>query len=76
MKKDLRVKGTLGEDGFEPTHWYATKKVCNHKNNLGKSLSTGWNRFLTEVKCTPACPSPNADGYWDCISGVCIFFPI
>jgi len=75
MKKDLRVKGVLGEDGFEPTHFWLTKKVAKHQNNAGKGLVAGYNVYKKGVECNPKCKEATPLGTEMCIGGTCVFFP-
>lgn len=52
---------------------YIDENVIEHKENEGKNLILGW--ATIGVDCNPKCPEPTPQGYYQCISGNCIFFP-
>lgn len=55
---------------------YITKKVARHKLNKDLGLEVGWVSKRGVVDCNPKCPAATALGYYDCIGGNCVFFPL
>jgi len=75
MEKILLKRKTVLECGVIIKKWYCNKKMLKHPKNANKGLIFGWN-IEGDKECTPACPGASSEGYYLCIGGNCVFFPI
>lgn len=72
MEKTLLRRKTVLENGVIIRKVCYTKKIVKANTELG--LQQGWN-IEGETGCTPACPAPTSQGYYECSGGNCIFIP-
>lgn len=75
MEKVLLRRKTVLENGIIVKKWYCTKKMLKRAENSNKGFVLGWN-IQGDKDCTPPCPAASSEGYYDCIGGNCVFFPI
>lgn len=73
MKQQLLRTRSMNVEGIlVATEVYVTKKVLSLKENKGKSLKAGWNNIAIDCKC----PEDSSYGYYLCVGGNCVYFPI
>ena len=72
-RKLLKVKGRFEGKNFKVTHVKITKEVAEHKENVKLKLAVGYLPVLDD--CNPPCPADKKDGYYQCVSGNCVYVP-
>lgn len=78
MKKLYKTRSVFNENGqLVVDQIKLTDAVVNHSLNKHLKLSVGWHK-LADTDCTTERPEvpPGEFGYYSCISGQWVFFPV